>query len=104
MSTHELNRRHLLRTGVLAGAGVLAARAALASACAEETPAQTEGPFYPVRSQSDTDWDLTVTPWSQGAPLGEQIFVRGTVTDQHCQPVAGALVEIWQACTSGRYN
>ena len=32
------------------------------------------------------------------------IIVKGQVTDQNCNPVKGVLVEIWQACASGKYN
>lgn len=68
------------------------------------TPKQTEGPFYPERDQADKDNDLT---WVKGAAKpaeGEVIYVKGVVSNQFCQPVENALVEIWQACASGKYN
>ncbi len=107
-SQSALPRRGLLRHVALTGAaGGLAAlfgfgRRADAAECAARTPAQTEGPFYPVRSQPDTDWDLTAG--GRAEVLGEKIFIQGKVTDAACNPVAGALVEIWQACASGRYS
>ena len=36
--------------------------------------------------------------------LGDIIYLSGTVRDQHCAAVPNVVVEIWQACTSGRYN
>lgn len=97
-------RRHLLKTSFAAAAAALVARQAAGAACAEETPDQTEGPFYPVAPQSDTNWDLTRIEGRTQEALGERLYVVGQVTDQDCVPVAGALVEIWQACESGRYS
>ena len=34
---------------------------------------------------------------------GEVIYLAGQVTDLDCKPFKGAIVEIWQACRSGRY-
>lgn len=109
MTNHNRNfgRRGLLKgaLGALAGASALGvAKIADAETCTPETPKQTLGPFYPVMSQADTDWDLTHIQGRHAGPLGKVIYVVGTVTDNNCDPVAGALVEIWQACASGRYN
>ena len=38
-----------------------------------------------------------------GAPIGERIIVHGRVLDGNARPVAGALVEVWQANAAGRY-
>jgi protocatechuate 3,4-dioxygenase beta subunit len=45
--------------------------------------------------------DLTIQ--HNGEPLGERIIVAGRVLDGDGRPVAGQLVEIWQANASGRY-
>ncbi|KRE82030.1 protocatechuate 3,4-dioxygenase subunit beta [Arthrobacter sp. Soil763] len=45
--------------------------------------------------------DLTIQ--HNGEPLGERILVSGRVLDGDGRPVAGQLVEIWQANSSGRY-
>ncbi len=45
--------------------------------------------------------DLTIQ--HAGAPIGERIVVTGRVTDDAGRPVAGQLVEIWQANAAGRY-
>ncbi|GAQ89471.1 hypothetical protein KFL_005270030 [Klebsormidium nitens] len=69
------------------------------------TPVQTSGPFYPLHmSHEDVDNDLTIT--HRGAPraLGQVIYIRGRVTDHAGRPVAGARIEVWQACASGKYN
>lgn len=67
------------------------------------TPAQTEGPFYPVVLPKDADFDLL----QNGARLyrrGAPVWVQGTVTDLSGQPVSGAVVEIWQADQDGHYD
>jgi protocatechuate 3,4-dioxygenase beta subunit len=45
--------------------------------------------------------DLTIQ--HNGEPQGERIIVSGRVLDGDGRPVAGQLVEIWQANSSGRY-
>ncbi|MBI3544221.1 MAG: hypothetical protein HY075_13205 [Deltaproteobacteria bacterium] len=102
----ELSRRHLLKAS-LGAIGTLAASSALAQTLAgacRVTPAQTEGPFYPVKDQDDTDNDLVQVKGRPGRAKGDVIIVGGIVTDGDCRPVERALVEIWQACASGRYN
>lgn len=105
----NINRRNLLKTSAMGiGLGIIGTKAvpALAEVCKAGglTPPQTEGPFYPVSMKLDVDTDLTFLKDKTQAAKGEIIFVQGTVTDELCQPVAGAVVEIWQACHSGRYD
>lgn len=73
------------------------------AACAL-TPPETAGPFYPLSFPLDKDNDLTFVNSQSRSAQGEVIFVKGRVQDEACQPVPGALVEIWQACATGRYN
>jgi len=91
----------LVAAGTLAGGNALAQT--FMGAC-KITPAQTEGPFYPIKDQPDEDSDLTFVRGNTKSALGQVIYVMGEVTDQDCAPVPNALVEIWQACASGRYN
>lgn len=86
------------------GAMAVTSTKALAQVCLGITPAQTEGPFYPISDQLDSDNDLTYVKDNTKAAIGDQIFIAGVVTDGDCQPVPNALVEIWQACHTGRYN
>lgn len=100
------NRRGFLKLGTSA-AGVLVlanpVTKALAASCGI-TPPQTSGPFYPGESQFHQDTDLTKIPGHSERALGQIIYVQGKVVDANCRPIAGATVEIWQACASGRYN
>jgi protocatechuate 3,4-dioxygenase beta subunit len=103
----KIERRKLFKIslGALASAPLLtSAGQAVAEVCAGKTPAQTEGPFYPVDTRTERDWDLTVLNGRTTSALGEKIYIVGRVTDQNCDPVSGAIVEIWQAAASGRYN
>ncbi len=99
------NRRRFLKFtfGLLgAGAGDLALGQQM---CLQTTPPQTEGPFYPyTKYYSDDDWDLTRIRGHKSSARGTAVIVEGTVQDQCLIPVENAVVEIWQACASGRYN
>lgn len=67
------------------------------------TPAQTEGPYYPVTLPADTDADLL----RQGATVytrGQPCSLSGMVVDRSGAPVAGAVVEIWQCDAAGHYR
>lgn len=100
------SRRQILAALAGAAFGLTASRAlaqAVPQACLL-TPAQTEGPFYPVRDQADTDNDLTLVAGAAGRAEGPIIVITGQVRDLACRPVARALVEIWQANAKGRYN
>ncbi len=100
----NLDRRKALKFGIFAaGAGV--ASTGLAQAlCGSTTPVQPEGPFYPVDDQPDKDTDLTTVRGRTGVAKGLVIQVGGIVAGQDCKPIEGALVEIWQACATGKYN
>ena len=78
-------------------------RGALAQTTLRPTPAQTEGPFYPVVLPSDTDFDLL----AQGKlryTRGTATWLAGVVTDTTGRPLRGAVVEIWQCDQQGHYH
>jgi protocatechuate 3,4-dioxygenase, beta subunit len=69
------------------------------------TPQIMVGPFYPVVRPHDDDYDLTRIGRNGTRALGEVIDVAGVVLAADGRtPVAGAIVEMWQACASGSYN
>lgn len=98
-----INRRHVLGAGVVLPLGALAGAAGAAGTCAA-TPRQTTGPFYPVFEQVDKDVDLTQSTGHERPAQGEVIRVQGRVLDPSCMPVPGALVDLWQADSFGRYE
>ena len=66
------------------------------------TPAQTEGPYYPLVKLADTDADLTRV--GSGPPAqGEALTLGGVVRDCLGAPVASARFEIWQTDHQGIY-
>ena len=67
------------------------------------TPAQTEGPFYPVADPADSDFDL-LRNGSLSYGKGRPAWVEGVVTDIEGRPVRGAVVEIWQCDEAGNYH
>ena len=103
----KLDRRAFLKLGAGVSAGALAFGGFLPKAFAAScglTPSQTEGPFYPGEAEFTAENDLTMVPGAPRRALGQVVYIRGTVQDQNCQPIAGVNVEIWQACESGSYN
>ena len=111
MLRRELLTKTLLSTLSLALFTKVFGKTALArsSACQPgATPEQTSGPFYPVdhlpHDIIDTDADLITREGHTKNAVGEIVLVIGSVKTQNCTPVAGALVEIWQACATGKYN
>lgn len=67
------------------------------------TPAQTEGPFYPVTLPQDSDGDL-LRNGARTYAQGEPAWLEGTVSDLQGRPIAGAQVEIWQCDHAGHYH
>ena len=67
------------------------------------TPAQTEGPFYPVRIPADADADL-LRNGNLNYGRGQPAWVEGVVSDVQGKPLAGAQVEIWQCDEQGHYH
>lgn len=86
------------------------------------TPSQTVGPFFhyglPWKGCADLvgaselgaradlfppEHYVLAPPGSTGTPAGEVIEIVGRVLDVEGQPVADAMIEIWQANAAGRY-
>jgi protocatechuate 3,4-dioxygenase beta subunit len=60
------------------------------------TPPVPEGPFYKDEKLNRID----ITESKKGVPL-EYVFL---VEDKNCQPIPGAIVDIWQCDTDGHYS
>lgn len=109
MTKFDSSRRDLIRNAGLTGAGLIGTSFVLSSvakaAVAMKTPSQTEGPFYPVRDQVDKDADMTSVRGRADKAEGTTVLLSGVLRDADSGlPVSGALVEFWQACSSGKYN
>jgi protocatechuate 3,4-dioxygenase, beta subunit len=61
--------------------------------------------WAPCFGPEDVDaLDADLTAGHAGDPIGERIVVTGRLLDGSGKPVAGQLIEIWQANASGRYH
>ena len=107
MNTPLPERRRLLQLGLASAiacpAWLTPVLARTAAAYLHPTPAQTEGPFYPVQLPRDNDGDLLrngTVDYRRGTP----VWLDGVVTDTAGTPVRGAQVEIWQCDHQGRYH
>jgi protocatechuate 3,4-dioxygenase beta subunit len=97
-----MRRRAIAMVLVAAPALWLGARAQPV-ATRRATPAQTEGPFYPVVFPKDSDYDL-LHNGTLNYPEGQAVWLEGSVTDLDGRSVAGAQVEIWQCDHAGHYH
>ena len=64
-----------------------------------QTPSQTVGPYFSMRLSGEGDNVLT-TPDT----VGQRIRIEGRVLDGDRRHIEDALVELWQADSSGRYH
>lgn len=64
---------------------------------ADETPEQTEGPFFTPNSPERSSL-------LEPGLGGERLLLSGRVLSTGCRPVVGALLEFWQADDAGEYD
>ena len=103
MSETHLLARRTVAAALVAFPAVWRSARAQPQAQRVATPAQTEGPFYPVALPKDTDYDL-LRNGSLQYSRGQPAWVEGSVSDLAGQPLAGAQVEIWQCDEAGHYH
>ncbi len=105
-------------------AGTLATGSAFSQVLSLKTPRQTLGPFFPdegdpvheVRENLDfrlpvseaNDNDLTFIKGHSGKARGQTVYVKGKVlfksSNGAMEPQRGAVIIMWNASASGRYN
>jgi protocatechuate 3,4-dioxygenase beta subunit len=105
--TDRPTRRHILASGALAGVATgllpdlgLAQTLPPTPACddhGQATPRQTEGPFYKPKSPERADLYVA-------GMAGQPIELTGLILTRRCRPVAGALLDVWQADAKGEYD
>lgn len=103
MTSHGLLRRRAVAAVLVAGPVLCLGARAEPAPGRRATPAQTEGPFYPVAFPADSDPDLL----HNGAliyPEGQAVWLEGSVSDLAGRPLVGARVEIWQCDHAGHYH
>jgi protocatechuate 3,4-dioxygenase beta subunit len=67
------------------------------------TLSELTGPTQPERLLETCDGDFAGSTPSGAKAIGQLISVSGQVTDEDGAPIAGALIEIWQANSAGKY-
>lgn len=70
----------------------------------EGTISEMTGPVFGHGKLGALDNDLIRNYARTGDPIGQRIIVYGRVLDENGRPVAGALLEFWQANAGGRYR
>jgi len=65
---------------------------------------EVTGPVFTPDELGPLDNDLILNYAKSGEPIGERTIVHGYVLDGNGRPVAGTLVEVWQANAGGRYR
>jgi protocatechuate 3,4-dioxygenase beta subunit len=105
MNLHEIpDRRQFLNWIAIGGAaGALFSVRNLFAEDLVRTPAQTEGPYYPIQLPLDQDNDLLVVNDSITPAVGEIVHLSGRVLTPSGSPVRNATVEIWQSDNTGAY-
>lgn len=68
-----------------------------------QTPAQTEGPFYPDKLPLDTDNDLLIINDAITPGVGAVTHLSGRILDRRGDPIRNAIVEIWQVDNNASY-
>ncbi|MGB0910020.1 MAG: hypothetical protein ACPGYT_06630 [Nitrospirales bacterium] len=125
-----ISRRSLLKMGIGTVALLAMPDVSAATRCSSIiTPRQTRGPYFPydhvvsrpIRENPQkglslieaNDHDLTQIKGKAGKARGPIVYVQGQLlrhfssndaTQENCQPLAGAVIFLWQANFSGRYN
>ena len=100
-------RRAVLGAGVFAAGSLLRIDGSVAQAPLSPTPAchdgdeatlrQTEGPFFKPTSPERAEL-------LEAGMAGQPIELVGFVLSRACKPLAGALLDFWQADDKGRYD
>jgi protocatechuate 3,4-dioxygenase beta subunit len=69
-----------------------------------KTPADYEGPFYPVTKQQDVDSDLTHVKGQTGIAKGDILNLSGLAVNTSGEAQQNLIIEIWQTDPLGRYK
>ena len=103
-----MNRKNFLKNGML-GLGTIIAVPTMISSCNDEdndpdacaeSPIETAGPF-PIKTPADWVRENIVGDRT-GIPLLMSFIIQNV--DDNCNPLEGALVDVWQCDAKGNYS
>ncbi len=100
-----MNRRKLFKIAAGASGALIASTSRASDVCDAVVPTvtQVEGPFYPADWKDyEADADMTQVDGG-GFAMGQVVLLKGLVQDLDCNPIDGAVVDIWQASIFGQY-
>lgn len=100
MPTNQLRRRFLKNAAFSA---VAFSTSGLFAEELTRTARQAEGPFYPDKLPLDTDNDLLIVNDGITPAVGEITHLSGRILSRSGEPIRNAVVEIWQADSTGAY-
>src|SRR5437879_450013 len=104
MNNRSLTRRSFLSSVAIGAAGTAAFfTPGVFAEQLMQTPAQTEGPFYPDKLPLDTDNDLLVINDSITPAVGQITHLAGRILGPTGQAIRNAIIEIWQVDNNGAY-
>jgi len=104
MKDNNLSRRLFLGSAAIGAAGAAAFfTPGVFADQLTQTPAQTEGPFYPDKLPLDTDNDLLIINDSITPAVGAVTHLSGRILDKRGDPIRNAVVEIWQVDNNAAY-
>ena len=99
-----ISRRSMLRASMaLAGTAFTGMSSAFAESSVLPTSEDALGPFYPLTLPADTDFDMTMIRGNKERAKGQLLYLSGHVVNIKGEPVSGAVLEIWQSNSVGRY-
>lgn len=104
MNHHNVTRRMFLGASAVAAVGSTALfTPGVFAEQLVQTPAQTEGPFYPDKLPLDTDNDLLIINDAITPAVGAVTHLSGRILDRRGEPIRNATVEIWQVDNNAAY-
>ncbi|HLF83651.1 MAG TPA: protocatechuate 3,4-dioxygenase [Blastocatellia bacterium] len=104
MNENNVTRRIFLSSAAIGAAGAAAYFSpGVFADQLTQTPAQTEGPFYPDKLPLDTDNDLLIINDAITPAVGAVTHLSGRILDRRGDPIRNAIVEIWQVDNNAAY-
>ena len=92
------------RTVVTGLAGIIAVPGVAAAESLAPTPQETLGPYFPVRTPAQHNFDLTRLAGRTARAAGQIVELSGRVLRVDGSTIPKAKIEVWQANAAGRYT